>query len=72
MYHLKEISYGEARKEFFENLLIHKHNQLAVWLRKHDHEKCSELEAEISYIEDAMKALEKEATNDPCRIEPAD
>ena len=64
MYHLKEISYEEARKEFFENLLIHKHNQLAVWLRKHDHEKCSDLGAEISYIEDAMKALEKGEENE--------
>ena len=63
MYHLKEISYEETRKEFFENLLIHKHNQLAVWLRRHDHEIYSDLRSEISYIEDAMKALEKGEEN---------
>ena len=60
MLHLEEISYEDARKEFFENLLIHKHNQLTYWLRKHDHYKCSELGAEIGYIEEAMQALEKE------------
>ena len=60
MLHLKEISYEEARKEFFENLLIHKHNQLTYWLRQHDHYKCSEIGSEISFIEDAVKALEKE------------
>lgn len=58
---LKEISYEEARKEFFENMLIHKHSQLTYWLRKHDHYKCSELGAEIGYIEDAIKALERKS-----------
>ena len=64
---LKEISYEEARREFFDNMLIHKQNQLAYWLRKHDHYKCSEIGAEIGYIEDAIKALERK-TDENCNF----
>lgn len=60
MYHIKEISYEEARKEYFDNLLVHTTNKLAYWLREHDHYKCSELGLEINFIEDAIKALNKE------------
>ena len=58
MLEMKSLTYEQARRAFFSDMLKGKNRSLSYWLKQHDHNKCSDVGEEINYIEDAIKALD--------------
>lgn len=69
---IKIMSYRECREDFFVNLIKHAENKIKYWERQKGY-RCeieidnnlSEAGAEISYCQDALKALEKQTPKKP-------
>ena len=62
---IKVMSYEECREDFFVNLIKHAENKIKYWKRQKGfhceiEENLSNAGAEISYCQDALKALEKQ------------
>lgn len=57
---LEAVPYEEHRKRYFKDLLAQKHRQLDYWAKRDDFTRLEDIGMEISYIEDAIKALEKQ------------
>ena len=67
---IKVMSYEECRKEFFVNLIKHAENKIDYWKKQKGNrceieEKLSKAGAEISYCQNALKALEKQIPKKP-------
>lgn len=72
---IKILSYEECREDFFVNLIKHAENKIKYWKRQKGY-RCeidnnlSEAGAEISYCQDALKALEKQIPKNPIKKNP--
>ena len=67
---IKIMSYDECREDFFVNLIKHAENKIKYWKRQKGYQceidnNLSEAGAEISYCQDALKALEKQTPKRP-------
>lgn len=69
---IKAMSYEECREDFFVKLIKHAENKIKHWKQQKGYrceieENLANAGAEISYCQDALKALEKQIPKKPIK-----
>lgn len=67
---IRKMSYEECREDFFVKLIKHAENKIKYWQRQKCYrceidENLAEAGAEVSYCQDALKALKKQIPKKP-------